>query len=54
MQPVEISPAPAVTAPSCSPQPDDLACPNCGQHMLPEHAHHKCPECGYIQPCCGW
>ena len=28
-------------------------CPNCGSDDLrPEHAHVKCPGCGYIGPCC--
>jgi len=22
-------------------------CPNCAAEMLPEHAHYKCPGCGY-------
>jgi hypothetical protein len=22
-------------------------CPNCTAQMLPEHAHYKCPACGY-------
>ena len=22
-------------------------CPNCMAEMLPEHAHYKCPACGY-------
>jgi rubrerythrin len=29
-------------------------CDACGHPMEPEHAHHKCPVCGYILPCCGW
>jgi len=29
-------------------------CPVCEHPMEPEHAHHKCPSCGYIEPCCGW
>ena len=29
-------------------------CPVCQAPMEPEHAHHKCPACGYIEPCCGW
>jgi hypothetical protein len=29
-------------------------CPVCSTPMEPEHAHHKCPACGYIEPCCGW
>jgi rubrerythrin len=31
-----------------------LPCDACGYPMEPEHAHYKCPACGYIQPCCGW
>jgi hypothetical protein len=22
-------------------------CPNCSAEMYPEHAHYKCPACGY-------
>jgi rubredoxin len=22
-------------------------CPSCSTQMLPEHAHYKCPACGY-------
>ena len=29
-------------------------CPVCQAPLEPEHAHHKCPACGYIEPCCGW
>ena len=31
-----------------------LPCDACGAPMEPEHAHYKCPSCGYILPCCGW
>jgi rubrerythrin len=31
-----------------------LPCDVCGAPMEPEHAHYKCPSCGYILPCCGW
>ena len=31
-----------------------LPCDLCGHPMEPEHAHMKCPSCGYILPCCGW
>lgn len=31
-----------------------LPCDLCGHQMEPEHAHMKCPSCGYILPCCGW
>jgi Zn finger protein HypA/HybF involved in hydrogenase expression len=31
-----------------------LPCDSCGEPMEPEHAHYKCPACGYILPCCGW
>jgi transposase len=29
--------------------PHDLSttCPNCMAEMHPEHAHYKCPACGY-------
>ena len=31
-----------------------LPCDVCGVPMEPEHAHYRCPACGYILPCCGW
>lgn len=27
-------------------------CPTCSILMLPEHAHYKCPRCGYRDSCC--
>lgn len=27
-------------------------CPTCTVEMLPEHAHYKCPVCGYRDSCC--
>ena len=27
-------------------------CPSCGQQMQPEHAHYRCPACGYRDSCC--
>jgi tRNA(Ile2) C34 agmatinyltransferase TiaS len=27
-------------------------CPSCGTQMQPEHAHYKCPACGYRDSCC--
>jgi rubrerythrin len=31
-----------------------LPCDVCGSPMEPEHAHYRCPSCGYLLPCCGW
>ena len=31
-----------------------MPCDACGTPMEPEHAHYRCPSCGYILPCCGW
>lgn len=41
---------------TCLPVADSkrLPCDACGAPMEPEHAHYRCPACGYIQPCCGW
>jgi len=35
-------------------KPCDLSttCPNCQTEMQPEHAHYKCPACGYRDSCC--
>lgn len=27
-------------------------CPNCNTEMQPEHAHYRCPACGYRDSCC--
>ncbi len=27
-------------------------CPSCNTQMQPEHAHYKCPACGYRDSCC--
>jgi tRNA(Ile2) C34 agmatinyltransferase TiaS len=27
-------------------------CPHCGADMDQEHAHYKCPGCGYRDSCC--
>ena len=27
-------------------------CPDCGVEMNPEHAHYRCPSCGYRDSCC--
>lgn len=27
-------------------------CPSCGTEMRPEHAHYRCPTCGYRDSCC--
>ena len=41
--------AEAPRRPSC-----DLStiCPSCNTQMQPEHAHYKCPACGYRDSCC--
>jgi hypothetical protein len=53
MAPMETLPAPA---PVCAPASESKRppCDACGQPMEPEHAHDRCPACGYILPCCGW
>lgn len=27
-------------------------CPQCDSKMEPEHAHYRCPKCGYRDSCC--
>ena len=27
-------------------------CPDCLHPMRPEHAHYRCPNCGYRDSCC--
>jgi Zn finger protein HypA/HybF involved in hydrogenase expression len=29
-----------------------ITCPTCTTLMQPEHAHYKCPRCGYRDSCC--
>jgi rubrerythrin len=36
------------------PESKRLPCDACGAPMEPEHAHYRCPSCGYVLPCCGW
>ena len=45
-----------VTSERCLPSVESkrLPCDACGAPMEPEHAHYRCPSCGYILPCCGW
>jgi Zn finger protein HypA/HybF involved in hydrogenase expression len=47
-EPAAVSDA-AEPAPVC-----DLTttCPTCMVEMQPEHAHYKCPSCGYRDSCC--
>ena len=44
--PVEAASEPARTC--------DLSttCPSCASQMQPEHAHYRCPACGYRDSCC--
>jgi Zn finger protein HypA/HybF involved in hydrogenase expression len=49
-------PTAETTVSACPPATDSkrLPCDACGHPMEPEHAHYRCPACGYILPCCGW
>jgi len=51
MAPNAVARPPAVEVPkSIDPARDvDLSttCPNCSSEMHPEHAHYRCPACGY-------
>jgi hypothetical protein len=29
-----------------------ITCPTCQISMRPEHAHYRCPQCGYRDSCC--
>ncbi len=29
-----------------------ITCPTCATLMEPEHAHYRCPRCGYRDSCC--
>jgi rubrerythrin len=55
-QPVTDAQIASTTDPRCIVISDSkrLPCDICGHPMEPEHAHYKCPSCGYIMPCCGW
>jgi hypothetical protein len=30
----------------------DTMCPRCQILLVPEHAHSRCPKCGYRDSCC--
>ncbi|HUJ59566.1 MAG TPA: hypothetical protein VLX92_13765 [Kofleriaceae bacterium] len=48
-------PAEAEASAEAEPErPADLSttCPSCGAQMQPEHAHYRCPACGYRDSCC--
>jgi len=47
-------PEPAIASCATAAESRRPSCPVCSAPMEPEHAHHKCPACGYIEPCCGW
>jgi len=38
--------------PACIPHDLDTVCPECQTQMRPEHAHYRCPACGYRDSCC--
>ena len=39
-------------APPMSKADLSITCPTCATLMQPEHAHYKCPRCGYRDSCC--
>jgi hypothetical protein len=45
---------PQAAEPAAQPPACDLSttCPQCSTEMRPEHAHYKCPKCGYRDSCC--
>jgi hypothetical protein len=52
---VEIERAAPTATPGEAPRGTcDLAstCPTCNTLMQPEHAHYRCPTCGYRDSCC--
>jgi hypothetical protein len=52
--PQAIAKAEAPPEPSEPKKQCDLSttCPSCSTQMQPEHAHYKCPACGYRDSCC--
>ena len=43
----------AAEAPADAEEHDlSTTCPSCGTEMRPEHAHYRCPACGYRDSCC--
>jgi hypothetical protein len=44
--------APTVTAEPVQSCDLTTTCPTCMIEMQPEHAHYKCPLCGYRDSCC--
>jgi len=47
-------PLPSPGRPACAqPEPDlSTTCLVCGTDMRPEHAHYRCPACGWRDSCC--
>jgi hypothetical protein len=42
----------AAPAPDCSPFATFEECPLCSNALEAEHAHFRCPECGWRDSCC--
>jgi hypothetical protein len=48
-----MTPAPPPRSPRPRPEPDlSTICLLCGTEMRPEHAHYRCPACGWRDSCC--
>ncbi len=43
---------PAVAPEPAAPCDLSTTCPSCSTQMQPEHAHYRCPACGYRDSCC--
>jgi transposase len=41
-----------VAEPPCEAADLSTTCPSCATQMQPEHAHYRCPACGYRDSCC--
>lgn len=53
MAPKETLPAGRPPSGAPAPVPDlSTACLACGEPMRPEHAHYRCPACGWRDSCC--
>jgi tRNA(Ile2) C34 agmatinyltransferase TiaS len=50
--PLAIERREANTERACVPHDLDTVCPQCQTQMRPEHAHYRCPACGYRDSCC--
>jgi hypothetical protein len=48
----DVAPAACATAAARATLGTFAECPLCGGDLVPEHAHFRCPGCGWRDSCC--